>query len=58
MSAFISGLLAATIGIIVASAWILIRPPLTSDKWMRPVIIVAGSMIPTLRYGASPLPVK
>jgi chromate transporter len=51
----IRGLLAATIGIIVASAWILMRPAFTSGKWMRPVIIVTGSMILTLRYGAPPL---
>ncbi len=51
----IQGLLAATIGIIIASAWVLMRPSLTSGKWLRPVVIVTGAMILTLRYSAAPL---
>lgn len=51
----IQGLLAATIGIIVASAWVLMRPALTSGKWLRPVIIIAGSMVLTFRYSVPPL---
>jgi chromate transporter len=51
----IRGLLAATIGIIVASAWVLVRPALTSGKWLRPAVIVIGAMILTLRYSAPPL---
>ena len=51
----IQGLLAATIGIIVASAWSLVRPALTSGKWLRPVVIGAGAIILTLRYSVSPL---
>jgi chromate transporter len=51
----IRGLLAATIGIIVASAWALVRPALTSSKWLRPVVIVTGAMILALRYSVPPL---
>ncbi|HKQ74090.1 MAG TPA: chromate transporter [Blastocatellia bacterium] len=51
----IRGLLAATIGIIVASAWVLMRPALTYNKWLRPVVIVTGAMLLTLFYSVSPL---
>jgi chromate transporter len=51
----IRGLLAATIGIIVASAWILVRPAITSGKWLRPVVIVTGAIILTLHYSVPPL---
>jgi chromate transporter len=51
------GLLAATIGIIVASAWALVRLALTSGKWLRPVVIVTGAILLTLRFSVSPLQV-
>src|SRR5262249_41881351 len=51
----IQGLLAATIGIIVASAWALVRPALTSGKWIRTFVIVTGAIILTLRFSVSPL---
>src|SRR5262245_43989587 len=51
----ILGLSSATIGIIVASAWVLVRPALTPDKWLRPVVIVTGAMVLTLRYSVPPL---
>jgi chromate transporter len=51
----IRGLLAATIGIIVASAWILARPTFISGKWLRPAVIITGAMILPLRYSTPPL---
>lgn len=48
------GLLAATIGIIVASACVLVRPSLTSGKWLRSVVIVTGAMSLTF-YSVLPL---
>lgn len=51
----IRGLLAATIGIIVASAWVLIRPAFISGKWLRPVVIVTGAIFLTLVCSVPPL---
>lgn len=50
----IRGILAATIGIIVATAWVLVRPVLTSGKWLRPLVIVTGAMMLAL-YSVPPL---
>lgn len=50
----IQGILAATIGIIIASAWILVRPSLASGKWLRAVVIVGGAMILAF-YSVPPL---
>lgn len=38
-------LLAATIGIIVASAWALVRPTLSRRRWFRSLVIVTGAFI-------------
>jgi chromate transporter len=50
-------LLAATIGIIAASAWALVRPALGRRRWVRAVIIVVGAFALNSFLSISPLKV-
>jgi chromate transport protein ChrA len=47
-------LLAATIGIIVASAWALVRPTLSRRRWFRSLVIVTGTFIFNTVLSVSP----
>jgi chromate transporter len=50
-------LLAATIGIIAASAWALVRPALSRRRWRRSIIIVVGAFALNTFLSVSPLKV-
>jgi len=50
-------LLAATIGIIAASAWALVRSELSRRRWFRSMIIVLGAFALNTFLSVSPLKV-
>lgn len=51
------GILAATIGTIAASAWVLIRPSLKSGQWFRAGLLVTGAFALNRWLSLSPLQV-
>ncbi|HXJ44711.1 MAG TPA: chromate transporter [Bryobacteraceae bacterium] len=53
----IAGALAASAGILVASFWLLVRPALTRGNMVRSVVIVAVSIVLSLRFDVGPISV-
>jgi len=55
--AAVVGAMAAVVGTIIAGAWQLIQPDVLSRNWFRTLVLVAGSMILSMGFGVSPIPV-
>ncbi|MBI3280022.1 MAG: chromate transporter, partial [Acidobacteria bacterium] len=53
--AFIIGAMAAVVGLIVGSAWLVIRGSFTRRKAARTSTIVAGALLLSMAFGATPL---
>jgi len=53
----ISGLLAAAVGMMGAAAWNLVRPHVRRTSWLRPLVLVAGSILLLLRFSVPPVQV-
>lgn len=47
--------LAAAVGLMLASAWLLIRPQLNVSAWPRAVVLVVGSFLASWKLGFSPI---
>lgn len=47
--------LSAAVGLMLASAWLLVRPQLTGALWPRAVLVVAGSFLASWKLGLSPI---
>ena len=57
VAAGVEGALAASVGVLLASFWLLVRPYLKPRAWPRSVAIVAASIALTLYAGLSPVTV-
>jgi len=53
----IEGALASSVGILLASFWLLVRPYLTARKWKRSAVIVSASIGLSLYFDLAPIPV-
>jgi len=57
VAAGIEGALAASVGLLLAGFWLLVRPFLTPRGWLRSVVVVAASVLLTRYGGLSPVSV-
>ncbi len=57
VQAGVDGALASSVGILLASFWLLVRPHITRRKWKRSAVIVAASIVLSLYFGLAPIPV-
>lgn len=55
--AAISGMLAAAVGMMVTGAFLLLRPQLRANRWMRTAVVGAAALALSLRFGVSPVPI-
>ncbi|HZT29279.1 MAG TPA: chromate transporter [Bryobacteraceae bacterium] len=55
--AAIGGTLAAAVGMMATSAWQLLRPQLAGGRRLRAVVVFGVSVLLSLRFGLSPIPV-
>ena len=53
----IRGMLASAVGILLASSWELVRPYVGTTGWLRTAALFAGSVILSVRFRMSPIPV-
>ena len=51
----INGALASSVGILLASFWLIAGPYITHDRWIGSVMIVSGSIVLSLFVGLSPV---
>ncbi|HLJ16853.1 MAG TPA: chromate transporter [Bryobacteraceae bacterium] len=54
-STILSAILAAAVGLMLASAWLLVRPQLKRAAWPRAVALVAVSFLASWKLGLSPI---
>jgi chromate transporter len=57
VAAGVEGALAASVGVLLASFWLLVRPYLKGRRWPRSVAVVGASFVLTLYAGLSPVTV-
>jgi chromate transport protein ChrA len=55
--AAIGGMLAAAVGMMVAAAWLLVRPHLSSRTWLRTLVLVAVPAVLALKFSVPPVQV-
>lgn len=55
MQVAIDGALASSVGILLASFWLIVRPYLTRDRVIESVAIVSGSIVLSLSVNLSPV---
>jgi chromate transport protein ChrA len=50
----VGGALASSVGILLASFWLIVSPYLTRDRWIESIAIVGGSIVLSMYVGLSP----
>jgi chromate transporter len=54
-AAIVSGAMAAVTGILFAACWLIARPHVTRDSWIRVAVLISGALVVSEVFGLSPV---